>query len=545
MIDPKHLNRFFLVATVAIGSTWFAACDSGISGDLLANQPPETTLSVRDSSLVDNLAGADRLASTVLVSWSGDDPDGFVQSYEVRFYDVSENPLPNSGWTSTARTDSLVLLPIERGERTANVVFEARAIDNQGEVDPTPARTVFPIENGPPSIRFSPFDVPPDTTFPIVTFSWIAEDPEGRGNLASIDVSFNDSMSFVSLPSDTEFATFRGEVDIGDASQLEVEGRVFLGRGYNSTSIFVPGWRMDAENTFYLRAVDATDTTSVRQEFTWFTKRQTSDILYVNDFRLASNPTVQAFHLGLLQEYVGANEPIDVWTITTPFVSGSAGNVPRSDLLPPNANPTLRRMLENYKYIYWVSTNTTNRITGNNLPFAASVTDLFFENGGKMMVHSPISLPANPEDNLGNAAILLLPLSEMITFPDSLRQQLRLPTNAAVSPVSALPAVATPLPILKSGAFLINTLPFVILGSNSIPLYEAEYRYVTRAGQQGPWSGPATIASISTDQRVGLFALPLVNDQSGAQILIGADGDTEAPKQAIKLMLESLGFPKR
>ena len=92
---------------------------------------------------------------------------------------------------------------------------------------------------------------------------------------------------------------------------------------------------------------------------------------------------MQAFHLGLLHEYVGANEPIDVWTITTPFVSGSAGGVPRSNLLPPNANPTLRRMLENYKYIYWVSTNTTNQITGNNLPFAASVTDLFFENGGE------------------------------------------------------------------------------------------------------------------------------------------------------------------
>ena len=162
-----------------------------------------------------------------------------------------------------------------------------------------------------------------------------------------------------------------------------------------------------------------------------------------------------------------------------------------------------------------------------------------------MMVHSPISLPANPEDNLGNAAILLLPLSEMITFPDSLRQQLRLPTNAAISSVSALPSVATPLPNLKSGAFLINTLPFVILGSSSIPLYEADYRYVTRAGLQGPWTGPATIASISTDQRVGLFTLPMVNDQSGAQILIGADGDAEAPKQAIKLMLESLGFPRR
>ena len=47
-----------------------AGCDADISGTALDNQPPETALSVRDYSLVDNLAGADRLSSTVFVSWS-------------------------------------------------------------------------------------------------------------------------------------------------------------------------------------------------------------------------------------------------------------------------------------------------------------------------------------------------------------------------------------------------------------------------------------------------------------------------------------------
>ncbi|MCH8124318.1 MAG: hypothetical protein IH853_14505 [Bacteroidetes bacterium] len=163
-----------------------------------------------------------------------------------------------------------------------------------------------------------------------------------------------------------------------------------------------------------------------------------------------------------------------------------------------------------------------------------------------MMVHSPVSLPSNPEQNLGNAAILLLPLSEMITFPDSLRQSLRLVTNAGITSSSPLPSVSTPLPALKTDAFILNTLPYVIQGANSIALYSAEYTYITRIGtRQGPWFGPATIASISADQRVALFALPMINDQSGIQVLTGVNGNPEAPKDAIKLILESLGFPRR
>ena len=102
------------VGVLALG----AGCDANISGTALDNEPPETALSVRDSSLVDNLAGADRLTSTVLVSWSGTDPDGFVATFEVRFYPTQEPPAgPEDGWVATARSDSLVLLPIPRGRR--------------------------------------------------------------------------------------------------------------------------------------------------------------------------------------------------------------------------------------------------------------------------------------------------------------------------------------------------------------------------------------------------------------------------------------------
>lgn len=542
-MTEKSLRIAFLTVTIGLGIVW-AGCDSDISGDQFENLPPNTSLSVRDMSLVDNLEGADRFTSTVQVSWSGDDPDGFVQAFEIRFFNENESRASDEGWSMTTSTDSLVLLPIPRGDREANVVYEVRAIDDQGARDPTPARTVFPIENGPPSIRFSPFDLPPDTTFSVISASWIAEDPEGITNLKAIQVSLNDSTQFISLPPDVEFATFVGQVDIINPSETKVDARIFLGRGFVRTDLFVPGLLLDSENTLYIRAIDETDTTSTLERFTWYVKKQTSEVLYVNDFRTELSPTVSAFHLALLDEYLPPGMPVDVWTVTTPFVTGSGGGVPRSDQLPPSANPTLRQMLAGFKFIYWVSSNSTNSISGNNLPFAASVMDIFFDNGGKIMVHTPISLPVNPDDNLGNAAILLLPLSGMITFTTDLRRSLRLLTNADLTPLSTLPGTGQALPTLKVGAVILNTLPFVVGGTDVIPLYSASYKAITRAGSLTDWTGPSTIASISSDQRVGLFTLPMVNAFSGTPFLKGADGDLEAPRTAIKMILESLGFPR-
>ncbi len=246
----------------------------------------------------------------------------------------------------------------------------------------------------------------------------------------------------------------------------------------------------------------------------------------------------------ILRDFLPPEIDVDVWTITEPFVTGNVGNVPRSSALPPNADPTIRRQMASWEYIYWISTNTVNAVGGNNLPFMAGTLDVFFDQGGKMMVHTPVTQPRNPEDNLGNPAILLLPLSEMFIRPDSL-QRMELGRGAAVTAVGSLPGVAEPLPNLVSDNFYINELPYFATGANTLPLYEGDYVYLTRFGNRGPWDSPRTVASISADRRIGLFGLPLVNEISGVPLLSGADGNPDAAARAVALMLESLGFPKR
>ena len=292
LLNIRHLPILLLTLLVF-------GCDSGFSGDEFENRPPDTQLSVRDESLLDNLTGDDRLVSTVRISWTGDDPDGFVKGYEVRFFDTADNAAL-ADWSFTESTDSLFLLPIRQGERISDVVFEVRAVDDADLADPTPARTIYPIQNSPPEIRISPFDLPPDTTFNVMSIGWVADDPDGSLNLARIDVSFNDSLNFVALPPDVNFATFvLPQTNPGSTGQI-VDADVFTGRGFESTGLKVPGVRIGEMNTLYLRSADQTDTTSVRIEYSWFVKGKTSNILYVNDHRRASHPVLTAFHLGVL-----------------------------------------------------------------------------------------------------------------------------------------------------------------------------------------------------------------------------------------------------
>lgn len=538
------INHHLFISLLTLLLIALAGCDTGITGEAFENQPPNTSLSVRDTSLVDNLAGLDRLSSTVLVSWTGTDPDGFVSAFEIRFFSENDMPSPEEGWVQSTRNDSLVLLPIPRGERFANVTFEVRSIDNEGLKDPSPAKTVFPIQNAPPTIRFNTFDLPPDTTFHVFSFAWTASDPEGISSLSRIEISLNDSTSFTAIDPEVDFLTLVADVDRSNPAQSIAEAEVFTGRGFQTTNIRVPGLLLDDENTLYLRAVDQTDTTSTLQRVTWYVKKTKSDILFVNDYRKSTAPTIQQFHIDLLASYLPPGQGIDIWDLSQPFATGSSGNVPRSSGLPTAADPTLRKFLSTYSYIYWVSTSTTNRVQGNNLPFVAGIMDDFFESGGKMMVHTPVSAPATPEDNLGNPAILLLPLNDITALPDSV-SRLELRVNATVLPGENLPGINQTLPTLISKRFFINELPFGAQGANTIPLYNAAYQYRSTSGNQSAWPGPNTIASISADQRIGLFALPLVNEQTGALLFEGEDGDLNAPQEAVHLMLESIGFPKR
>ncbi len=528
-------------AHILLAAFLLASCDAGFDGRPDENRPPDTALSVRDDNLLDNLGEEGRLRSTIRLSWTGDDPDGFVAGFDIRIHEFGTEPGAEAGWVFTTSNDSLLLLPLEGGESTANVVVEVRAVDEQGLRDPTPARSVFPIRNSPPDIALSQFELPPDTTFTVVSFAWRARDPDGEQNLSSIEISLNDSTSFVEIPPEFDFVTL-----VADQAQVpgggEVETRLFLGRGVQATSMRVPGMRLDAENTFYVRARDQADTTSAVERFAWWVKGNRSDVLFVNDYRLASNATVLGYHLSVLEDYLPAGYGVDLWDLTRPYTTGSSGTVPRSGALPPVAEPMLRMTLSLYRYIYWVSTSTTGDPGTDNMPFVAPAMPEFFANGGKLFVQSPVTVSGIESDFSDNAAVLLLPLSRPLVLPDTIgRLELRL--NALVTPSTIAQAMG--LPELASERFFINVRPYEALGAAIEPLYTGAFAYRTTTGGSGVWTSPTTVASISADRRIALFSLPLVNDLTLQQQFRMTSGSGEPGRVIVHALLGALSFPGR
>ena len=536
-LSLRALRRLPRLAAALLMAAALGACDAGFDGAATDNRAPETELSVRSADLTVDL-GERRLVSTVRLAWSGTDPDGVVTAYEVRAY--QSGAAADGGWARTTRRDSTILLPIPLGQDTANVAVEVRAIDNDGAVDETPARTVFPIRNSDPELSLSRTEVPPDTTWPVLSFAFAAQDPDGELNLAAVEIALNDTLAAAArLPADATFATLVA----ADPAASVTDARVFVGRGFNSTAITLPGLMLDADNRVYVRAVDQAGASSEWRAYpdeddpaaALYVRRVGSPVLLVNDYRATANgpsplaaPTLQLSR-GALARY--GTTGYDEWDLSrTPQVTSN----PRfSDELPATADPTLRRTLALWDRIVWVSNRATNSASGNNLPLAAGVLDLFFEEGGRMLVHVPITLPQGADGGTANAAIDILPLRELVEYPEGARAFVA-QAGTPLRGTTPVPGAGRALPQLRASRFLYNAvLPYVV-GPDDIALYQMAFDLDTGVA----WTGGSTLASIRTDRRVALFAIP-VNG------IFEPDNDAgDGLEVALSVLLDGLDFPQ-
>jgi hypothetical protein len=137
---------------------------------LVPNLPPQTGIFVQGQ--------VDTVNHLVHLYWFGTDADGFVVAYELRFM----NPLApaDTQWVRTTRTDSLIAAFTPTG--LSAPVFEVRAIDDDGAVDPTPATQPFTFTNQAPIVTFESPPGATDTTFASVTLRWFGADPDGDGS---------------------------------------------------------------------------------------------------------------------------------------------------------------------------------------------------------------------------------------------------------------------------------------------------------------------------------------------------------------------------
>ena len=120
--------------------------------------------------------------------WNGSDRDGEV----VRFrYALDADTLkPQSEWTTTTAKDTTLLFLVDPVKEVLGHVFWISSEDNEGRIDPTPAKRFFSAKTIPPFSRIVKGPDAPGTIIgPNFTFEWEGTDPDGgeTGGPAPVD----------------------------------------------------------------------------------------------------------------------------------------------------------------------------------------------------------------------------------------------------------------------------------------------------------------------------------------------------------------------
>ena len=158
-----------LLAAAALASA-FAASGCGTKESLVPSLAPETGLFVEGT--------VDTVNHVVRIFWYGNDSDGEVVGFEVRFHNAAAPG--DTAWQFTTRTDSTFTVFTPAGFTAPR--FEVRALDDDGLRDESPAFADFSFTNLPPVARITGAPGAGDSTYASATIDWSITDPDGDVN---------------------------------------------------------------------------------------------------------------------------------------------------------------------------------------------------------------------------------------------------------------------------------------------------------------------------------------------------------------------------
>ena len=179
----RNILKLVPVLTVALVAAMFGGCGKDKkTGPVPVSQAPETELTY--APLEGDTAGY-----RVRLYWSGYDRDGEVLRFR---YAIDEDTLETdlSKWQWTTAKDTTLLLLVDPVKEIRGHVFWVAAEDNEGKIDPTPAKRFFSTKTLPPTSRIlrgpSAFN---SLIGPNFTFEWEGSDPDGgeTGGRAPVD----------------------------------------------------------------------------------------------------------------------------------------------------------------------------------------------------------------------------------------------------------------------------------------------------------------------------------------------------------------------
>jgi hypothetical protein len=382
------LSFFISVLIVVLSCT-----EEGVNNPV-GNQPPDTGLFLYPDSTIS------QQPSRLNVHWWGDDPDGLISGFYIMWEGI------DTGWSFTTSNDSIFALPI--GSSDTSYLFLAAAVDasgngvhdnsvvqngidfgpepfndgngngvyNEGEsfndiglIDPTPASLIFPIKNTPPVVVWNDLTVLPDTSFPVMTFKWDADDLDGVESIKFINIALNDTNNFVALNGSVSLITLRIKNLQNSIPEMEI---LINGSDQNIFPELLPGVLLNDNNKFYVQAEDLSGAKSQiislpDSNDIWYVKKPKGQVLIFDDFHGGTaDGQATTFYNQVFSE-------IDGGSLAGKFDVYDLFNQPL-----PFESVTLFETMKLFDYTFWYSASDP-RLDLLNL-----VTNKYLQTGGKI-----------------------------------------------------------------------------------------------------------------------------------------------------------------
>ncbi len=414
MLNVFKYSLLFFLALLLLYS-----CDKG---SLKKNNAPDTKIALESI----NLEGEYRLNSVVALSWFGTDIDGYVSSYEISFDQLN--------WTYTEKVDSVFKFNIPVGSDTVDVTFYVRAIDNNGNLDPTPAQLRIPLKNSKPVAMFDEANLPTDTALSVATYRWFGTDPDGDETIVEAEMKWNNG-SWYDVDPNQALITFVADTSGSGNAQVYYANNKF------AQPNLIDGIQLNGDNILYLRLKDIAGSYSeIDTASSIYIKKPTSKFLVIcgqpNSVTTIYKPFLNSLNL-----------PYDFLDFAKTNSQGKAINQPKF------WSPTFRHMIMMYQqaFIYTDATLYNNAASGQSamlLTFMGQGVQEFTDAGRKVFVSTSFSKTSDMSGIDG-----IYPVSDIV----SSNGQVRISNDSTIYPVVG----GLNYPSLKPQNILIGIYPIV------------------------------------------------------------------------------------
>lgn len=431
----------YLIAALALISF---SCKKGEKNQNLA---PDTYISIEEI----NLAGENRLNSTVSLNWFGADKDGYVSSYDISIDG-------GASWWNTKSEDSTFIFSITENSDTIDIAFAVRAIDGEGLADPDPATLIIPIKNTPPVVTFETNLMPQDTIWGVASLSWNVTDVDGDATIREVQIKLNDgdwyevdiSQNFVSLIADDPSATGSGDA------------KLYYGIDEPEITL-IQDLRVNDLNTVYVKAIDIAGSESeIDTSRAFYLKSVDSDLLVI-----AAHPGAKSFYVDNLNATYPNYDLIDYY-------------VDNGRNQPKYWNPTFNLLIKLYDKLLIFTENSLfeDAQTGSEqliLEAAAPALQGYLDANGKAWVNAifPNDFPAS------SALFETLPMESISQSSAG---------YAILNPDSLILPSSTNYDTLQPSRIITGLDPFYLTA-------DAEALYRGQLEIRPPWTGPDVIAA--------------------------------------------------